>query len=86
MLPVSNPQASDNLENSESRLFLKLLHLLLLVQMTDIITELTHGADLSKLGHQTDKGNDLFIKTSYALEIILNNPDKKAKNKHTNTA
>lgn len=53
--------------------------MVLTVQMTDIITQLNHGSDLSKLGHEADKGNDLFIKTSYALETMLNNPDKKYK-------
>lgn len=49
--------------------------MLLTVQMMDIITEIHHGFDLSKLGHETDKGNDSFIKTSYALETIINTLD-----------
>lgn len=55
--------------------------MVLTVQMTDIMTQLNHGSDLSKLSHENDKGNDLFIKTSYALETMLNNPDKN-KSKH----
>lgn len=55
--------------------------MVLTVQMTDKITQLNHGSDLSKLSHEIDKGNDLFIKTSYALETMLNNPDKH-KSKH----
>ena len=55
--------------------------MVLTVQMTDTITQLNHGSDLSKLSHENDKGNDLFIKTSYALETMLNNPDKN-KSKH----
>jgi hypothetical protein len=43
--------------------------------MTDIISEINHEFDLSKLDHETDKGNDSFIKTSYIVDIILSNLD-----------